>query len=169
MNVLEIRTAERRTQFRPGEVIEGNIEWVLERSVEALELRLIWFTSGKGDADVSIEDSQRFESPALSDSAPFRFVFPEAPYSFSGKLISLSWALELVVIPGADATQFALTMSPTGEEVLLPQSDEAGVAPIKKLPPWLQSKVQNKVTGRVQRDQTPQGQSALRQENPFDH
>lgn len=123
MSLLEIRSHDNRTQFRPGETLEGSVNWLLDKSAEALELRLIWFTRGKGDTDVSVEQTRRFEAPHLSGDDAFRFVLPEAPYSFSGKLISLVWALELVVIPGEDATQWEFSLSPTGQEVRLPDGE----------------------------------------------
>jgi hypothetical protein len=161
MSTLEIRTRDGKTQFRPQEIIEGAISWQLDASAEALELRLIWFTQGKGDTDVSVEDTRRFEAPALSGDSNFRFQLPAAPYSFSGKLISLSWALEFVVMPGSDATRFEFSLSPSGSEVLLPvgEGDPSKLDTSKlntsKLPAWLRARVQPKT-------------SVLQQRNPFE-
>ena len=44
---------------------------------------------------------------------------PEAPHSFSGALISLIWAVELLVEPGGLSERIEITVSPTGEEILL--------------------------------------------------
>jgi hypothetical protein len=44
---------------------------------------------------------------------------PLAPYSFSGKLISLIWGLELVLEPSQETARFEFTLSPTGEEIML--------------------------------------------------
>ncbi len=37
---------------------------------------------------------------------------PRSPYSFSGKLISLIWALELVALPGREAARTEITLAP---------------------------------------------------------
>ena len=156
MSTLEVRMRDNRTEFRPLEAVEGSVMWQLDASVEALELRLIWWTSGKGDTDVSVEDVRRFDTPSLSGDSAFRFVLPEAPYSFSGRLVSLSWALELVVMPGEDATRYEFSMSPNGREIELPAGE--GPAAVKEMPGWLKSRMQKGNTSS----------SALEQRSPFD-
>src|ERR1043166_4380135 len=44
---------------------------------------------------------------------------PESPYSFSGKLISLVWALELVAEPSKEVIRREFVLAPGGEEVRL--------------------------------------------------
>jgi hypothetical protein len=160
MNALDLRVQDHKTAFRPGEALEGSMEWTLDRNVEALELRLIWYTQGKGDADVSVEDARRFEAPSLSGSAPFRFTLPAAPYSFSGKLISLSWALEIVTIPGEDSMRYELALSPSGQEVLLPQPDNSTLPGGKRFSTQMQWK-----SGR---NDTQPSTGPLEQRSPFD-
>jgi hypothetical protein len=46
-------------------------------------------------------------------------MLPEGPYSFSGKLISLIWALELACSPGSETVRREITVSPTGHEIVL--------------------------------------------------
>ena len=156
MSTLDIRVRDNKTQFRPGEIIEGAISWQLDASAQALELRLIWFTSGKGDTDVSVEDTRHFESPALSGDSNFRFQLPPAPYSFSGKYVSLAWALEFVVMPGEESTRLEFSLSPAGTEVLLPhgEDDQSKIA-ASKIPAWLKTRLQPKT-------------SVLEQRSPFD-
>ncbi len=119
MNQLDISITNRQTSFQPGAIIEGKIVWQLDKSVDWLEVRLLWFTQGKGDTDVSIEDRLRIPAPSLNDSRPFRFQLPAAPYSFSGKLISLIWAIEVVAEGVKDAARFEFTLSPDGREIEL--------------------------------------------------
>jgi hypothetical protein len=87
--------------------------------VEQLELRLFWYTKGKGDRDVQIVDSRAWANPALQERRDFRFTLPRAPYSFSGKLISLIWALELVEPRTGEEARVEFVMAPTGREILL--------------------------------------------------
>ena len=44
---------------------------------------------------------------------------PESPYSFSGKLVSLLWALELVAEPSGDTERKDISITPTGTEISL--------------------------------------------------
>jgi hypothetical protein len=62
-----------------------------------------------------------FERPEAEEARPFLFTAPAFPVSFSGRIISLVWALELVVTPGKDCARLHLVISPTGEE-LVPQT-----------------------------------------------
>jgi hypothetical protein len=62
---------------------------------------------------------QPFAEPVLKDRRSFSLQLPEGPYSFSGKLISLAWALELVAEPGSRASRIEITVSPTRREILI--------------------------------------------------
>lgn len=119
MNTLNLTVGNGRDCFEPGERIEVKALWELAEPATAVELRLVWFTRGKGDQDVSVVESTRFEQPALSEQRIWNLDLPAAPYSFSGKLISLLWAVELLVEPGDESTRFDFTLAPGGKEVLL--------------------------------------------------
>jgi hypothetical protein len=118
---LNLRTADRRTWFRPGEVIQGEASWQLDEEAEAVEIRLFWYTSGKGTRDVEVVDSLRTASAVASGSRSFSLRVPDGPYSFSGTLITLAWAIELVVDPGGDTERLDLVISPRPVEVELPE------------------------------------------------
>ena len=119
MSRLQINVPDGRVAFYPGDEILATASWKLERPPKSVEARLFWFTRGKGTQDVNIVETVRFDNPQIEESRPARFRLPEAPYSFSGKLVSLIWALELVVEPGDESARIELTVSPTGEEILL--------------------------------------------------
>ena len=123
MATLEIETADGRSEFAPGEELAGIVSWQFDKAPRAVELRLFWYTQGKGDDDAAVADTLRFEPPAAQDVQEFRFALPEGPYSFSGKLISLRWALELVAEPSNDTARLDFTLSPTGREILLHGDD----------------------------------------------
>jgi hypothetical protein len=105
-----------RTSYQPGDTMEGTVSWVAEKSPRKAELRLFWHTRGKGDRDSGIVETMFFELPQASDSRQFRFRAPEFPSSFSGRLISLIWGLELVLEPG-DSSAIELTIGPQGQEI----------------------------------------------------
>ena len=118
--MIGIETDEGRTSFRSGERVEGTLSWRLDEPAEAIELRLFWHTSGKGDRDVTVVDRLRLARPAASESRrPFRFQLPSGPWSFSGSLITLAWALEAVVIPSNESVLLDVVVSPTAREIRL--------------------------------------------------
>jgi len=103
--------------FRPKSKVTGVAEWQLDHEVRAVEVRLIWFTQGKGTQDFEIVDRRRFEAPALMGSEKFEFPLPEGPQSFSGALISLTWALELVTEKGKESQRVEFFLSPFDSEI----------------------------------------------------
>ncbi len=119
MSSLRIATQLQRKTFRPGEEVSGAVGWTVDKEPKSAEVRLFWYTAGKGTRDVGIVAAQRLEAPKSNDERSFAFTLPEAPYSFSGTLISLIWAIELVVDPGGLSERVEITVSPTGEEIVL--------------------------------------------------
>ena len=119
MSSLRIATQVQRKTFRPGEEVSGAVGWTLDKQPKSAEVRLFWYTAGKGTRDVGVVATRKLEAPKPNDERAFSFKLPEAPYSFSGSLISLIWAIELVVEPGGLSERVEITVSPTGEEILL--------------------------------------------------
>ena len=118
--MLKIDTSDGRRSFYPGETVPITCAWQFEKAPRAVEVRLTWYTQGKGDQDVSVVETVRFDDPPAMDMRHCEVTLPEGPYSFSGKLISLLWALELIAEPSGESHRTDITVSPTGEEVLLP-------------------------------------------------
>jgi len=122
MSDLEIKTRDDKTDFLPGEEIAGEVSWQGDAAPRSAELRLFWHTQGKGTRDVEVIETISFASPARQDRRDFRFALPESPYSFSGKLISLVWALELVL--STDETErLEIVISPSRTEIALDYSE----------------------------------------------
>jgi len=119
MNELKILLANDRAQFRPGETLSGVAGWHLPAPPRSVELRLFWFTRGKGTEDVGLVNRLVFDAPASEEGRRFEFVLPDQPYSFSGQLISLVWALELIAEPGQQTARTEFTLSPKGAEIVL--------------------------------------------------
>lgn len=119
MNHLQIQTPEGWTRFDPGAVINIDLSWDLETPPESIELRVVWNTTGKGTTDLAVVQSQSIESPAPRDSRRMTITLPSSPYSFSGKLVSLVWALELVALPSEESTRQEIIIAPAGREVVL--------------------------------------------------
>jgi len=122
MNELKILLRDERRNFRAGEAVEGVVGWRLEKPPKSVEVRLFWFTRGKGTEDVGVVSQMRFDEPRQEEGRKFNFTLPAEPWSFSGQLISLIWALELVAEPGGATARVELVVSPTGQEILLHQN-----------------------------------------------
>ncbi len=102
---------------KPREVLEVAARWSLPSAPKSLEIRLFWFTRGKGTEDVGVVATERVPGAGGNGEHRVRFTLPDAPYSFSGSLISLIWAVELVADETAARWEFVL--APEGREILL--------------------------------------------------
>lgn len=118
-SMLEILLPDDRTSFEAGEVIDVTASWSLETPADVVELRLLWNTVGKGDRNLSVEKFWKYEQPLNRDRVTETIQLPTAPYSFSGKLVSLVWAFELIALPGGDSTRREIILSPDAQEILL--------------------------------------------------
>jgi hypothetical protein len=119
VDVIEIQLDAGRTELVPGEAITGAVSWRLDAPGDGVEVRLFWYTRGKGTTDVQVVKAQQFDSAGPIGQRTFRFVLPNEPYSFSGKLTSLIWALEAVIQPGDRSQRLELVVGPKGREVVL--------------------------------------------------
>lgn len=104
--------------YRPGEIIQGTVRWTADAPPRKAELRLFWFTRGKGDRDAETVGVVGFEMPQASDRREFSFPAPDGPPGFSGKLISLIWGLELVLEAGGSVLT-ELVIGPEGCELAI--------------------------------------------------
>jgi hypothetical protein len=127
MSALHIALQDNRTAYRPGEMAQGTVSWSFaERVPRAMELRLFWFTRGRGTQDVSAVENLRFDRPQAREERPFRLRLPYAPYSFGGELVSLHWALELVSdFPEAFA-RVEIVLSPSAAVIELSARTQKG-------------------------------------------
>jgi hypothetical protein len=120
MSSVHIEIAERRTQFAPRETVTGRVSWACDNPPTSAELRLLWCARGRGQEDEDIVQTLPFPAPQAVESRPFTVVLPDAPYSFSGTLITLDWSLELVVHPGDQSDRVGIVLAPGGNAVALP-------------------------------------------------
>jgi hypothetical protein len=117
MNMLTVNVE--RNGYYPGEILKGNVSWFVDKDPKKIEVRLFWYTKGKGTEDAYIVDSKTIEPLINQGQHDFQFELPAGPYSFSGKLISLIWAVEFVINPVKDFARQDITISPTKKEVLI--------------------------------------------------
>jgi hypothetical protein len=110
---------ENRTHFHPGDEVGGAVLWEGTEKPKLAEVRLLWFTRGKGTEDVSVVATESFSDPQPGDTRTFQFKLPDAPYSFNGKLISLTWAVEFVLEPGDHVRRTEIVVNPGREQIRL--------------------------------------------------
>lgn len=124
--MLEIHVAGGREAFAPGERVTGTLQWLGDAAPDAVELRLLWYTEGRGDQDVGVARSLLVEAPAAVGSTPFELQAPSGPYSCAGRLVAIRWALEAVARPGGETTRVELVVAPGGREVELVAAGTGG-------------------------------------------
>ncbi len=109
-----------RRSFRPGESVEGVAAWSLDAAPRSAEVRLFWFTEGKGTTDVGVIHTETFSAMHAQDARPFRFDLPEGPLSIDGRLVSVKWAIEFIADTGSETVlRWDLVVSPTGRPLTL--------------------------------------------------
>ncbi len=119
MSQLAIAFDDESRAFEPGAAIRGRALWLCEPPPTSIEVRLFWRTQGKGDTDLEVVDVVHIETTDAAGEQAFAFTAPRRPWSFSGKLVSLIWALEIVALPREDSERFDITIAPQGREVIL--------------------------------------------------
>ncbi len=120
MSAIRLGLRENRVSFAPGELIAGAVDWQCDAVPKKAEVRLGWTTIGKGTTDSKIVDRVVFKQAQATDLRTFELTAPAEPYSFSGKLVSLVWNVELVLQPEDLRERHEIVIAPNGHEVLLP-------------------------------------------------
>lgn len=115
--MIQVETRDGVTSFRPGDDVSGRAWWQLDQQPKDVVARLFWYTQGKGTQDVVVVQEETFPAPLGQDQRKFSFRLPEGPFSFSGSLISLIWAVEVVALPGDESGRVEIVVSPTGDEI----------------------------------------------------
>ena len=134
--MIKISFNEPSATFAPGDPINGTVTWKsVSEDTSHFEIRLIWFTSGKGSIDVEVVDSISVAKTAAAGETEFKFTAPTRPFSFSAKLISLNWSVEVVEFPSCDGHKQNFVLSSDRNEIFLKKSFDSDL--IKK--PFIRS------------------------------
>jgi hypothetical protein len=104
MNVGAIRLTldSAGNHYQPGErlagryMVDGSQPW----AARAVELSVLWYSSGKGDEDMAVHHFERHVSEAarpLDLRVPRRFstVLPASPLSYDGQIVKVCWCVRL--------------------------------------------------------------------------
>lgn len=115
-----------KTAYAPGETVSGTLFWVLPEPPEEIRLTAGWWTEGRGTKDAQIEMTREWQTTSLAGEEKFSLTLPTHPYSFSGTLISLIWAIELSTRQGEHSVSERITLSPLDHPIQLAHIDEGG-------------------------------------------
>lgn len=104
----------------PGGPIAGVVRWA--GRAQTVRIALWWQTKGKGDPDK--ETVQSITYPVADGGRSelrFELVAPFAPFTFSGKLISVIYTLTATVAAsgGTSEANVEVVIAPNGVEVVL--------------------------------------------------
>lgn len=104
--------------FLPGHPIVGAVEWSLPEAPPIVQVRLVWSTAGKGTRDSAVVRELALSPCQRIDRQTFELTAPEGPYSFSGKVVSLIWAIEAAA-SSEIKTRREIVISPSAAEIQL--------------------------------------------------
>lgn len=121
MDKISIQLKDGKISYQPGEKICGELEWDLTQEVENIAINVFWYTEGMGDQDSEIAETEIIKSPLKSDRQSFKIELPMAPYSYSGKITSLKWALEATTLKNKVKDVKEFSMMPENKEIILPE------------------------------------------------
>ena len=120
---IQIGLRENRRNYQPGDEITGAVRWEFDNAPRDAKVHLCWYTKGKGTEDTEIVETITFDEPQAGDVRTFSFKAPASPYSFSGKLISLIWCVEVLLEPKKRFAREDIVIAPDAKEVVLPSLD----------------------------------------------
>jgi hypothetical protein len=116
-----------RSAYVPGERLRGGVAWLCDEAPARVALHLLWYTEGKGTQEITVVATRELGT-LPQGSADFDLELPHGPWSCAGKLVSLLWALELVVEPGELVERLPIVLAPAGREVRLHTGAGEGAA-----------------------------------------
>lgn len=103
----------KQKNLKPHDTVEGSVSWQLENAPKNLELRLFWFTRGRGEEEAGTISTLPL-GDASSGEKVFSFPLPGSPWSIDGTYISIVWGVELVERKAGGLALEEFTVGPEG-------------------------------------------------------
>ena len=114
--------------YCPGETLRGSASWNVDEVPQSVEVRLFWLTSGVTLSQTGIVKRIIVDRPSARGMKSFQFTVPDAPWSFTGRFVSLNWAVEVVLLPSRKNARQFISISPHRTQILLAVPDIAADA-----------------------------------------
>ena len=108
-------------RFAPGETMVITLASDASSKTDPLTVQLGWFTEGRGTRDASVVWSEELAGLAPGADRTFEVRLPETPWTFSGRLVSVSWRLEVLDAKRQPLVAVPLVIAPGGQPVVLPE------------------------------------------------
>jgi hypothetical protein len=106
-----------REQFRPGENVEGNVQWKFPEPADTIRVRLLLETTANWNSEKFYAAGLEWTQVPSSGICNFSLRLPEGPYSFIGQKIRIDWSVEVECWTYTEEAEFSF--SPTGEPLEL--------------------------------------------------
>ena len=120
MNKIQIILESESNNFLPYEEIPFLINWDLQDLKEnKVEVHLFWYTKGCGIEDLEIIETKHFNIAAEKGQKKLMFNAPQYPYSFSGKYVSVIWAIEAVFEKSKISSMVTFDITPFRKKIVL--------------------------------------------------
>ncbi|MEQ8846827.1 hypothetical protein [Botrimarina sp.] len=89
-------------RYAPGEELTGGYrvgDW-RDEPLTAVELSILWYTSGQGEEDLYVHHFERRREPSMpsrAEETPYEFAvrLPESPLSYDGVIVKVCWAVRV--------------------------------------------------------------------------
>lgn len=101
-SAVMIRLLGLQPTYNPQDVLdfEYTVSNVLESSISAVEVSVLWLTEGKGTEDMGVHYFQRLSGNSLSAirwSTPqqVHVPLPDSPLSYEGTIVKISWCVRV--------------------------------------------------------------------------
>lgn len=108
--------------FCPGANIAVEAGWRQQDPPDHAAVRLFWYTDGDDLLDTKLCGEQILEGRGNNHKKKITMQLPEAPFSCSGPLFSIRWAIELVLNGGEQAKRVDIRVAPWDEAPCLEAS-----------------------------------------------
>ena len=119
MSTLKLRLDGDKKEFLPASSLSGVVEWTDVSTDDTINVTLLWYTSGRGTEHIELCDAVVELTDRHTGTSQFSFQLPPFPYSFSGKLITVTWAVEARTTRDATFVRLEFVMAPEGKEIHL--------------------------------------------------
>lgn len=108
-----------REQYRPGDSVEGNVQWKFPEPADTITVRLLLETTANWNSEKSYATGLQWKQLPSSGIINFSLKLPEGPYSFIGQKIRIDWSVEVECSGWSYTEEAEFTFSPTGDALEL--------------------------------------------------